>query len=229
MPYAQTCLPDEFSTHPPIYKFNEIVLNMYHLDSLGIPNALLQKAFNKIFIPLSMLTATSMNHIRYNRSLKYHKIIFGNSVGKYSLNKSSFPDELSLNESEFWQAYRTWLVIIDMISDLRVAASWKAHHSRMITDTSFSTWFQAWHEHDRLLRSQFVLTPFIVLPDSMEYHTQFEQCRNDQAYKETMAVLVSSWKAPASSSTTLASLCFTPYDNLAPHPFWTTLCVHCGI
>src|SRR5882724_4503287 len=95
---------------------------------------------------LSMLTAASMDHIRYNWSLKYHKIVFRNGAGKYSLDESSFPDELSLNKSEFWKAYRTWLLIIDMISDLRVAASWKAYHLKMITDTKFSTWFQAWHK-----------------------------------------------------------------------------------
>jgi len=174
MSNARTFSPDNLSAHPPIYKFDKIVSNPYHLDSLGIPNALLQMAFNKIFIPLLMLTAALMNRIRYNRSLKYHKIAFGNGTGKYSLDESSFPDELMLNESEFWQAYRTWLVLIDTISDSKVAAGWKALHSRMITDMSFSAWFQAWHEHNRLLRLQFILTPFIVLPESMEYCTQFE-------------------------------------------------------
>jgi len=91
-------MPDNFSEHPLIYNFDDIVSNLYHLDSLGIPNSLLQMAFNKIFIPLSMLTATSMDH---NWSLKYHKIIFGNGAGKYSLSESSFPDKLSLNKSEF--------------------------------------------------------------------------------------------------------------------------------
>src|SRR5882724_1921770 len=108
-------MPDDFSSHPPIYKFNEIASNLYLLDSLRILNALLQMAFNKLFIPLSMLTAASMNHIRYNQNFKYHKIVFGNGAGKYSLDESSFPDKLSLNGSEFWQAYRTWLLIIDMI------------------------------------------------------------------------------------------------------------------
>ena len=73
-----------------------------------------------------MLTAASIDHIRHNQSLKYHKIVFSNGAGNYSLNESIFPDELLLNESEFWQAYRTWLVIIDMISDSKVAAGWKA-------------------------------------------------------------------------------------------------------
>ena len=89
-----------------------------------------------------MLTGTLIDHIRYNQSFKYHKIVFGNGMGKYSLDEYSFPDELSLNESEFWQADRTWLLIIDMISDLRVAAGWKVHHSRMITDTSFVLGFR---------------------------------------------------------------------------------------
>jgi len=141
-----------------------------------------------------MLSATLMDYIKYNWSLKHHKIVFGNGVGKYSLDKSSFPNELSLNESGIWQAYRTWLLIIDTVSDLRVAASWKAHHSKMITDMTFSTWFEAWCKHDRLLRLQFVLTLFIVLLDSMEYHTQFEHFWNDQAHRETEVMLVSSRK-----------------------------------
>src|SRR5882724_3443557 len=73
--------------------------------------------------------------------------------------------------------------------------------------------------------------PFIVLSDSMEYYTQFEHCRNDQAHRETAAILVNSKKAPASSSTQtmLGSSHFSPYDKSALHSFQTTLCIHCGI
>jgi len=171
---ALPCAPDHFSAYPPIYKFDEIVSNPYLLDSLGIPNSLLQMAFNKLFISLFLLTAASMNCIRYNHNLKYHKIVFSNGAGKYLLDESSFPDKLSLTEPEFWQAYRNWLLIINVIADSWVAASWKVHHSQMMTDMSFSIWFHAWCKHDRLLSSQFVLTPFVMLPDSMEYCTQFK-------------------------------------------------------
>jgi len=66
LPTAQTCSPDDFSAHPLIYKFDKIVSNPFHLDSLGIPNALLQMAFKKIFIPLSMLTAVEVYLVIYN-------------------------------------------------------------------------------------------------------------------------------------------------------------------
>jgi len=79
--------PDDFGSLPPIYIFDEITSNSYHLDSIGIPNTILQMAFNKIFIPFSMLMASTMDHVRYNHNLKYHKIIFSNGASKYS------PDE----------------------------------------------------------------------------------------------------------------------------------------
>ena len=175
-----TSAPDDFFFLPSNDNSNDIVTNSYHLGSVGVPNALLQMAFNKLSILFLMLMATEMDHIRYNWNLKYHMIIFGNGTGKYTLDESSFPDELSLNKYKFWKAYRNWLYIIDIVADMHVTDSWKAHHSKMITDTSFTTWFQAWHEHNRLLRVQFVLTLFIVLPNSMEYCMQFEQCQNNQ-------------------------------------------------
>jgi len=131
-PVILSSAAEDFSTLPLIYTFDDIASNLYQLDSMGIPNAFLQMAFNKMFIPPSMLTAAVMDHIGYNQNLKYHKY-FGNGAGKYSLNELIFPDELALSKSEFWQAYRKWLAVIDVIADMRVADSWKAHHSKMIT------------------------------------------------------------------------------------------------
>jgi len=221
---------DDFSTFPSIYNFDEIVSNTYHLNSVAIPNALLQMAFNKLFIPLSMLRVASVDHIRFNQNLKYHKIVFGNGTGKYSLDESIFPDKLALSELEFWQAYRNWLAIIDVVTDTKVLESWKSHHSKMITDTSFFLWFQSWQEHNRLLRLQFILSPFIVLPDSMEYCTQFKWCRNDQAHKATATLVANSWRnIPWSSMQNSSSgICYHPYDKSA-HSFCPQLCVHCSI
>jgi len=58
-------------------------------------------AFNKLFIPLSMLMAMVVDHIHYNQNLKYHKIVFGNGASNYSLDESTFPDKFTLNKSEF--------------------------------------------------------------------------------------------------------------------------------
>ena len=48
---------------------------------------------------------TVLDRIQFNNGLKFHKILFSNRVGKHSLDSSLFPNELSLFESEFWQAY----------------------------------------------------------------------------------------------------------------------------
>ena len=62
-------------------------------------------AYLKLFIPLSLLTTAALDRIQFNDGLKFHKILFSNGAGKHSLDTSLFPTELSLSESEFWQAY----------------------------------------------------------------------------------------------------------------------------
>ena len=62
-------------------------------------------AYLKLFIPLSLLMTAVLDRIQFNDGLKYHEILFSNGAGKHSLDTSLFHDELSLSESEFWQAY----------------------------------------------------------------------------------------------------------------------------
>jgi len=89
-----------------------------------VPNTILQMAYNKVYILLSMLTTTALAKICSNNNLKYlkyRKIPFGNSVGKKSLDESTFPTEYSLDETMFFQSYRNWLTVIDMIAAPEVA------------------------------------------------------------------------------------------------------------
>ena len=90
----------------PIYIANDLTKNKHQLDMSDVPNAILQMAYNKIYIPLSMMTTSALSKIHSNDNLKYHKIPFGNSVGKQSLNEASFPAEDSLTETMFFQSYR---------------------------------------------------------------------------------------------------------------------------
>jgi len=101
--------------------FDEVFKNNQQLNVMKIPNAILQMAYLKLFIPLSMLTTSALTNIHANNSLKYHKIPFHNGAGKPSLDKLIFPSEDSLSESFFFQAYCNWLNIIDIISSPEVA------------------------------------------------------------------------------------------------------------
>jgi len=69
-------------------------------------NAVLQMAYNKMYILLSMLTTSALNKICSNNNLKYRKIPFGNGIGKQSLDEASFPAENSLTETTFFQSYQ---------------------------------------------------------------------------------------------------------------------------
>jgi len=96
---------DDFTNTGPIFTFDMVKDSDYKIDLNDIPATILQMAYNKLFIPLSLLTTSSLQHIQFNDNLKFHKILFGNGVGKHLLYVSTFPPESALTESEFWQAY----------------------------------------------------------------------------------------------------------------------------
>src|SRR5882724_21741 len=110
---------------------------------------------NKIYVPLSMLTTSALSKIHGNDNLKYHKIPFGNGVGKQCLDESSFPLD-SLSETTFFQAYRNWLTVIDMIAMPKVAVGWYEHHSRILHYERFSSSFDVWQDMDKQLQMQFI-------------------------------------------------------------------------
>ena len=158
----------------PIFCFDKVLKNKHQLDMTWIPNAILQMAYLRLYILLSMLmtTASSKNHL--NDGLKYHKIPFGNGAGWQSLYKSLFPPENSLSESLFLQAYQNWLTLIDIISSPEVAVRWYENHSKMLQDQKFSASFEAWRDMDRQLHTQSVDSPFMVDPTSTTYTQLFE-------------------------------------------------------
>src|SRR5882724_1246897 len=62
----------------PIYRYDEVSKNKQQLDMTRIPNIILQMAYMKLYIPLSMLTTSALSKIRSNDRLKYHKFPFSN-------------------------------------------------------------------------------------------------------------------------------------------------------
>src|SRR5882724_2747056 len=83
--------PIDYQSLGPIYSPKDIAKNTHQLNMLDIPNAILQMAYNKLYIPLSMLTSAALSKIHTNDNIRFHKIPFGNGVGKQSLNEASFP------------------------------------------------------------------------------------------------------------------------------------------
>ena len=223
-------LGDDFTNLGHIFKADAIKPE-YELNVRPIPNPILQMAYLKLFIPLSLLTTIVLDRIEFNDGLKFHKIIFGNWIGKHSLDISSFPTEQSLSESEFWQAYRNWLSLIDIIADPAIANSWKLHHAQMMLDKNFSTLFVAWREHDKLLHACFMIDPFMINPNQASYIHQLERCRGEQTcYDSLKAVSMSKGSTSSASSSTPKSSHFQPYTKAMPHPnsFRILLCIRCG-
>ena len=98
------------------------------------------------------------------------------------MDESSFPAEDKLNDFEFGQAYTwCWLTLIETVSDPLVESGWQVHHKHMTSDWEFLDWAPAWHTHDRMLRTHFMLRPFILDPSSTFYEKQFECCKLNQA------------------------------------------------
>ena len=95
------------------------------------------------------------------------------------INKSTFPNEDTLTKSDFWQAYKNWLALVEIISGPIILEGWRSHHQKMISDRHFSNWFSAWRAHDRLLRVCFMSKPFIIDTRSPAYREQFERCCTD--------------------------------------------------
>jgi len=204
-------MPIDYQNLGPIYSVEDLASNKHKLDMTDVPNAILQMAYNKIHVPLSMITSSSLTKIRNNDNLKYRKIPFGNGVGKMSLDETSFPPESSLTETSFFQAYRNWLTIIDMIAMPEVVLGWYKHHSRMLHDKHFSSSFEAWRDMDRQLRTQFINRPFTVDPDSSTYIHLLEHACMD-TFLARCAKSQHTFKSHRSFRT------YTPYCSPHNHP-----------
>jgi len=99
------------------------------VDPGALPDALLQMAYNNIFIPLSMLTTASLNCIKTNEHIMYKHISYGPRSGKAFLDEDFFLTEDDLDNFEFGQAYTNWLMLIEAILDPIIEQGWCKNHS----------------------------------------------------------------------------------------------------
>ncbi len=66
---------DDFSNLGHIFKLSSVKPE-YEMNTCPIPNAILQMAYSKLFVPLSVLTSMALDKIQFNDGLKFHKVVF---------------------------------------------------------------------------------------------------------------------------------------------------------
>ena len=71
----------------------------------------------KLYIPLYMLTMSSLSCIHFNDKFKFKKIPFRNVAGKYALDEAHFPLEDSLTDAEYLQAHKHWLTLMKVSAE----------------------------------------------------------------------------------------------------------------
>ena len=165
----------------PVFRYNEISQNTQEINLMAIPNLMLAISFEKLFLPLSLLTTNTLNRIRANDGLKFVKLTSGNEAGKHMLDVSAFPSETTLMATDFLQAYANWLVVIKSTCDEETARGWYKHYDRMIANPEFVCWFPAWFKMDKALRVQWS-SPQLAIPNvsSMLYLFSIESHKNCQ-------------------------------------------------
>ena len=128
----------DYQTLGPIYTDEEAIQNAHTVGIRGTLNTILQMAYGKAYIPLSMLTTAALNRIRSNDNLKYVKV--PNSAVKQTLNPSQFGSEDDLSSDNWDQAYSNWLVLLKSIAENQVLEGWQQHRDAMRRDEDFSRW-----------------------------------------------------------------------------------------
>ena len=156
-----------------VFLDDEALLNVAELNLTGFPDALLMMMHLKLFILLSMLTTAAIARIRFNEDLKFKKIPFGPTVGRYALDDMHFPAEATLSDFDYMQAHRHWTELIKVMMQTAIYEGWKAHHEQMVGDEHLQTSARAWHRHDRNLHAQFMIQPYIIDPTSVIYNQQY--------------------------------------------------------
>jgi len=169
----------DYSTLGPVYQFSEVSQNKHVLDQVVLLGPILHMAHSQTYVPLSLLTMSSLNRIHNNNNIHFVKI--PNGVMKQTLDPVQFGNEDDLLIHKWWQVYCNWLSLIDIIADAHVTVGWHEHHNKMWADETFSHSAKAWHAHDKQLHTHFIAKPFILDPKGTIYCQGLMRAQTDTA------------------------------------------------
>jgi len=132
-----------------------------------------------------------------------------------------------------------------MIVTPNVAVGWYEHHSRMLHDECFSTAFNAWHNMDKQLHTQFINCPFTIDPESSTYihllerahmDTFLTRCAKSQHIFESQHSfrIYPPYNSPQTDASSSSATHYAPYDKAHSHDSFREgkrpiLCLQCGI
>ena len=128
--------------------------------------------------PLSLFTPPSLDRVRAGRDVKYIKAGTGEYANTKLLDVSDFPTDMSLDFKDWTQAYNTFLGFLSTILEPKVLSGFLAHYDGMLKDRDLSLWFSAYRTFDERLRQRFFTAPFIIDPDSIQYHSALQDAKN---------------------------------------------------
>ena len=134
-----------------IFPDEAVIKNTAEVDWDPLPDAILHMMLNSLYISLAFLMTSALNHIQLNQNVKYCKISFSHGAGKITIDKTSFPLEEALAETDFWKASKNWLILVETLAGPAITEGWHAHHRKMFSDHHFSQWYPAWQAHNKLL------------------------------------------------------------------------------
>lgn len=103
-----------------VYTDEEARRNAHTPNPQGIPNAILQTAHGKVYIPLSMLTTRALKRVRTNDNLRYTKV--PNGIVKQTLDPTQFGAEDDMSSHEWHQAYSNWIQLLKILAEPKIVA-----------------------------------------------------------------------------------------------------------
>jgi hypothetical protein len=146
-----------------------------HDDS--IPNSIIMLAKCHRTPPLSLFLGESLDRIKAGRDVKYIKVGTGEFANTKLLDVSIFPSDVSLDKTQWIQAYNTFLAFVAKSMGERLYQGFLSHWDSMMKDQKFAHYFEAYRTFDEKIRQSFFTTPFITDPTSIQYNSALQEAK----------------------------------------------------
>ncbi|KDR78455.1 hypothetical protein GALMADRAFT_223808 [Galerina marginata CBS 339.88] len=198
-----------------------------HDDSIPESIAMLAKCHRTP--PLSLFLGESLDRIKSARDIKYIKVGTGEFANMKLLDVSSFPADISLDNSQWTRAYNTFLDFIASSMGERLYTGFLNHWGTMMKDQNFLQWFKAYKTFDEKVRQRFFTAPFIIDPTSVQYNTALQEAKLCISVAPRMSQ--PGRRAPATNRYPSTGNRWQPYANTSQQSFRSYAkmrCLRCG-